>query len=74
MKIKKETVKVDSIAIKKANYNYETKALTLTFVNGKKYEYQNVPEFTFEGMRRSDSVGKFINRFIIKNFDYKYAR
>jgi len=66
MKIKKETLKVNSAAIKTADYNYDNSILTLKFASGRKYNYLNVEPFVFEGMRNAPSIGKFINKYIIK--------
>jgi hypothetical protein len=74
IKLKKETVQVNSQAIKKADYNYDNKVLKLTFVNGRKYAYKNVPRFTFMGMREAHSIGKFINKYIIRKYECEPTR
>ena len=74
IKLKKETIKVDSQAIKQADYNYETKLLSITFNNGKRYNYMDVPRFTFQGMRSSHSMGKFINKYILRNYKFKHVK
>jgi hypothetical protein len=65
------TVNVDSEAILSADYSYNDEALTLTFVNGSKYEYTRVPRFTFHGLQESASKGKFINNYVINTFKFK---
>jgi len=72
-KLKSETIEVNSKAIKRAKYNYRKKILRITFQNNSSYDYHNVPSFTFEGMRQSKSIGGFINRYILKTFDFSYA-
>jgi len=72
-KLKKETVEVNSIAIKKAKYNYDNSRLKLTFVNGKQYNYHNVPIDKFISMKYSESIGKFINKHILRKYDYTYV-
>jgi hypothetical protein len=69
-KLKSETIQVNSKAIKKARYNYDNSILKLTFVNGKKYNYHNVPIDKFISMKYSESIGRFINKNIIKNFNF----
>ena len=65
------TVNVNSEAIQSADYNYSDEALTLTFVNGSKYEYTRVPRFTFHGLQESASKGKFINNYVINTFKFE---
>ena len=49
-----------------ANYEYDTYRLRLTFNNGdSKYDYTKVPNHVFEGLRTSESKGKFINKYIL---------
>lgn len=73
IKINKETVHVNSMAISKAEYDYGNEILDLKFTDGKTYSYIGVEPFTFEGMRSSESIGKFINKHIIKANKYEYA-
>ena len=61
-KLKKETIEVNSVAVKKAKYNYDNSRLKLTFVNGKQYNYDNVP------------IDKFILDIIIRLFIYLYIK
>ena len=68
MNILSETIKVNSKAIKKAKYNYDLSLLKLTFANGSKYNYYNVPKNKFISMKHSASVGSFINNFILKQY------
>lgn len=71
MKTKKETITVESNAIKKASYDYDIRLLKITFVNGKKYNYHNVPTDTFISMKYSKSIGRFINKYIKSDFNYE---
>jgi len=73
IKLNKETVEVNSSAIKKAKYDYELQKLRITFVNGKKYDYFNVPIDKFLSMKYSESMGKFINKHILRNYNFNYA-
>jgi len=63
--VKKETIKVKSEAIKKAKYHYRKKILSVKFHNGDIYYYPEIEPFIFEGLKASDSVGKFLNKYII---------
>ena len=73
IKINKETIHVNTMAISKAEYDYANEILDLKFKDGKTYSYIGVEPFTFEGMRNSESIGKFINKHIIKQNKYEYA-
>lgn len=70
IKLKKETVHVNSQAILSATYDYNNKSLALKFNNGKKYKYINVTPETFLSMKYAESIGKFINKYIIRNSEY----
>ena len=63
--VKKETIKVSSEAIKKASYERSKKILTIKFHNGSIYYYPDIEQFVFEGLKMADSVGKFLNKYII---------
>jgi hypothetical protein len=63
--VKKETIKVNSEAIKKASYERSKKILSVKFHNGKVYYYPNIEPFIFEGLKTAKSVGKFLNKYII---------
>ncbi len=68
-----QTVEVNSTAISTAQYEYDNYRLTLTFNNGTAYNYNDVPNFMFEGLRASASKCKFINKHIISSYKYKRA-
>ena len=74
MKLQKETIEVNSKAIQKVTYSYSSNRLRLTFNNGKEYNYHSVEPFIFEGMRTSKSIGKFINKHIIRSHKYSYVK
>jgi hypothetical protein len=73
IKLNKETLQVNSMAIKKAKYNYKLNKLRLTFVNGKKYDYFNVPLDKFLSMKYAESIGKFIHKHILKQYNFSNA-
>lgn len=66
-----ETIKVDSVAISKAKFNRKENILTLKFKNLSEYEYYNVPLHVFNGLRESNSKGRFINKHVIGEFTFK---
>jgi hypothetical protein len=69
----KQIVQVNSTAISTAIYEYETYRLKLTFNNGSSYNYTKVPNHVFEGLRISESKGKFINKYVLPVFKFTYA-
>ena len=66
-----QAVNVNSTAIDSAGYMYDTYTMRLTFKNGDKYDYTKVPNHVFEGLRTSESKGKFINKYILKRYSFK---
>ena len=66
-----QSVDINSTAISTAEYEYNSYRLRLTFKNGDAYDYTKVPNFVFEGLRVSTSKGKFINRNVLGNYNYK---
>jgi hypothetical protein len=60
---------VDSSAIYSAEYNNKEKEMMIYFNNDSIYKYHGVPLFTWRGLFNSKSKGKFLNRFIFKEFD-----
>ncbi len=68
-----QTVEVNSTAISTAQYEYDNYRLTLTFNNGADYDYNDVPNFVFEGLRTSASKGKFINKHVLSSYKFKRA-
>jgi hypothetical protein len=66
-----ETVLVDSDCIYDAQYNNTNNHLTLTFKNGGIYEYRGVPSFYWHGLFNASSKGRFINKYIIRQWQYK---
>ena len=69
----KQIVQVNSTAISTAIYEYENYRLKLTFNNGSSYNYTKVPNHVFEGLRASESKGKFINKYILPVYKFSYA-
>lgn len=64
-----ETVQIkNSSQIDKVSYNADTKYLFVTFTNGKRYSYKDVPENVFKELVSAESVGSYF----IKNIKTKY--
>jgi hypothetical protein len=66
-----DIIQVNSTAIQRAKFNRETNTLTLIFKNLSGYDYFNVPLHLFNGLRDSDSKGRFINKYIIGEFKFR---
>ncbi len=65
-----ETIIVESSAIEFAEYSNVDNYLTIYFKNEGVYRYLNVPYFYWRGLAESLSKGKFINKFIVKKFNF----
>jgi len=68
--------KIINVTIKSSNtqfasYNTETEVLTLTFNNGSKYEYYDVPWKVFTKFRSAPSQGKYFTTDIKTKYKYK---
>lgn len=62
-------VKVEhSSQVDAISYNSLTEVLVITFKNGKKYVYEEVPAEKVSEMIASDSVGKYLNAHIKPNY------
>ena len=68
-----QSVDVNSTAISTAQYEYDNYRLKLTFNNGQSYNYTKVPNHVFEGLRTSESKGKFINKYVLPVYKFTYA-
>lgn len=69
-KVTTELITVESSMIKTAWYQATCETLVLDFTNGSSYRYKDVPRYVYEGLRSSDSKGKFINKNIITKFEF----
>jgi len=54
------------------SYDEATQVLTVEFNSGSRYDYYDVPERLFEGMKSADSKGRYLNAEIKGH--YRYAR
>ncbi len=53
-------------------YDDSTQVLTVEFNSGTRYDYYDVPNHIYEGMKTAESIGKYLNSEIKGH--YRYAR
>jgi lysyl-tRNA synthetase class 2 len=53
-----------SSVIRSFRYDPVEQQLDVVFVSGRRYRYHEVPEETYDAMRRAFSKGEFFNRYI----------
>lgn len=63
-----ESIMVNSSAIYSAEYNNEEKTMLVYFNNESIYKYHSIPLFTWRGLFESKSKGKFLNKYIFRNY------
>ena len=69
-RITKETVTFESEAIIKAQYFPLINILKVFYKNESKYLYIDVEPFVWDGMKRANSVGRFINYYIKSYYEF----
>lgn len=62
---------IKSSNLARTEYDTETKKLLVEFINGIKYEYDEVPHQLYTQFRISESQGKFFSSKIAKQYKYK---
>jgi hypothetical protein len=65
--------KTRSSVIRDFDYDGNRKKLYVTFVSGKIYVYNGVPQRTFDGLDSAESKGEFFNKHIKDQFPYALA-
>ena len=60
-----------STVISSINYDENACRLTITFVSGKIYEYKDVPEEIYNGLKTSRSKGIYFNEYIKDKYEYE---
>ncbi|MGB3447144.1 MAG: KTSC domain-containing protein [Xanthobacteraceae bacterium] len=60
-----------STAIHDFSYEAASHRLTITFVSGRRYVYDDVPSDVFDAFTRADSRGGFFNRDIRDRYRYR---
>jgi hypothetical protein len=66
-----EYIEVNSSMIQTAFYDKRHRNLILTFNDGNRYLYEDVPSGTYEGLRTAESKGRYLHRNVIKLFSFK---
>jgi hypothetical protein len=64
-----DMIKVDSSNVKSVGYVTEENVLLVLFKNDTLYKYFDVPFETYTQLTEAESVGKFLNSEIKKNFE-----
>lgn len=59
-----------SAVIRAYAYDPLSRTLAVTFVNGRRYRYHDVPEETFTAMKAAFAKGEFFNKFIRPRFRF----
>jgi KTSC domain len=62
----------ESSNISRFRYAQQTMVLTIEFKNGGRYDYYDVPERVFDGMKTAPSKGQYLAQNIKSRF--RYAR
>jgi KTSC domain len=60
-----------STAIRSHSYNSEAPELTITFVTGRRYVYDDVPQDLYDRFKTASSRGAFFNREIRDRYAYR---
>jgi len=60
-----------STAIRSHSYNSEARELTITFVTGRRYVYDDVPQDLYDRFKTASSRGTFFNREIRDRYAYR---
>lgn len=67
-----EMTSVDSSNVESVGYDEDSSTLQIEFKNGSTYQYFDVPEDVFIGLRDADSVGRYLTAMI--KGTYRYSR
>ncbi len=65
-----EMTNVDSRNVESVGYDENSSTLQVEFKNGGMYQYFDVPEDVFIGLRDADSVGRYLNANIKGTYRY----
>ena len=68
-------ITVDSSMVHAIGYDAEAEELEMIFTSGKIYHYQDVPADVYDRLLKADSIGQFMNAFVIDVYqDYQVRR
>jgi hypothetical protein len=59
-----------STVIRSHSYDPATRTLTITFVTGRRYVYDDVPRDVYDAFKAASSRGTFFNRHIRDHYGY----
>jgi hypothetical protein len=62
---------VNSSNVAAVGYNAGKRVLGVTFNNGSSYQYFDVDESVFEGLRSAGSVGKYLHQVVKGHYSYQ---
>ncbi len=62
-------IPVDSSNIASIEYFNDTRTLRVKFHSGSMYDYFNVPESEYLGLKSAESHGKYLHKHIINKYD-----
>ena len=68
------TEPVESKNLATIGYDTKNSVMEISFQNGAVYRYLNIPENIFSGLKASTSKGRFFDKYVRQNPEYKYAR
>lgn len=60
-----------SSSVKSVSYDSKKRELTLEYVSGDRYLYENVPEDVHSGLVLAESKGKFVAANVRSKFTYR---
>jgi hypothetical protein len=64
--------RVESSTLEEIGYDESSQEMTLVFVGGETYVYEEVPPMVYEGLRETSSKGQFFNKWIRDRFEYRH--
>lgn len=68
-------VTVDSSMVHAVGYDAEAEEMEVIFTSGKIYRYVDVPADVYDRLLKADSIGQFMNAFVIDVYqDYQVRR
>lgn len=59
---------VQSSVVRSIGYDPESKTLEVEFADGHLYEYYDVPAAIHRRLMTAESVGRFLNRFVVPGY------
>jgi len=66
--------RVDSSSVRSVGYEESSHTLEVEFINGGVYDYLDVPATEAERLRRSESLGRYLNKRIKPRYRVKKVR